>query len=104
MNGLLMFISVLGGVSLFGLLGIVPGTLVSATVTDCSRLHVARRTDHRKCDAERGPKRTARDTVNVGSDHLSTNTTSATPLHIEPCGLPAASAPSGINPTAPGSR
>ena len=33
MNGLLMFISVLGGVSLFGLLGMVPGTLVSATVT-----------------------------------------------------------------------
>jgi len=32
MNGLLMFISLLGGVSLFGLLGIVLGPLVSAIV------------------------------------------------------------------------
>ena len=64
---------------------------------DCHRvvrgLHRARRTDQRKCDNERGPKRTARDTVSVGSDHFSTNTTSATPLHVEPCGLPVASAP-----------
>ncbi|HLG56421.1 MAG TPA: AI-2E family transporter [Vicinamibacterales bacterium] len=33
MNGLLMFLSLLGGVSLFGLLGIVLGPLVSAIVT-----------------------------------------------------------------------
>jgi len=33
MNGLLMFISLLGGVSVFGLLGIVIGPLVSAIVT-----------------------------------------------------------------------
>jgi predicted PurR-regulated permease PerM len=33
MNGLLMFISLLGGVSVFGFLGIVLGPLVSAIVT-----------------------------------------------------------------------
>jgi predicted PurR-regulated permease PerM len=33
MNGLLMFISLLGGVSAFGLLGLVLGPLVTAIVT-----------------------------------------------------------------------
>ena len=33
MNGLLMFISLLGGVSVFGLLGLVLGPLVTAIVT-----------------------------------------------------------------------
>jgi predicted PurR-regulated permease PerM len=33
MNGLLMFISLLGGVSVFGLLGLVLGPLVTALVT-----------------------------------------------------------------------
>ena len=41
MNGLLMFISLLGGVSLFGLLGIVLGPLVSAIVTGLFEAYTA---------------------------------------------------------------
>jgi len=41
MNGLLMFISLLGGVSLFGLLGIVLGPLVSAMVTGLFEAYTA---------------------------------------------------------------
>ena len=40
-----------------------------------------------------------------GADgHFWTKTASATPFHLPPCGLPTASPPSGITPTAPGSR
>jgi predicted PurR-regulated permease PerM len=41
MNGLLMFLSLLGGVSLFGLLGIVLGPLVSAIVTGLFEAYTA---------------------------------------------------------------
>ena len=41
MNGLLMFISLLGGVSLFGLLGLVLGPLVSAIVTSLFEAYTA---------------------------------------------------------------
>ena len=41
MNGLLMFISLLGGVSLFGLLGIVLGPLISAIVTGLIEAYTA---------------------------------------------------------------
>jgi predicted PurR-regulated permease PerM len=41
MNGLLMFISLLGGVSLFGLLGIVLGPLISAIVTGLFEAYTA---------------------------------------------------------------
>ena len=41
MNGLLMFISLLGGVSLFGLLGIVLGPLVTAIVTGLFEAYTA---------------------------------------------------------------
>ena len=43
MNGLLMFLSLLGGVSLFGLLGIVLGPLVSAIVTGLFEAYTAPR-------------------------------------------------------------
>ena len=43
MNGLLMFISLLGGVSLFGLLGIVLGPLISAIVTGLIEAYTAPR-------------------------------------------------------------
>ena len=43
MNGLLMFISLLGGVSLFGLLGIILGPVVSAIVTGLFEAYTAPR-------------------------------------------------------------
>jgi predicted PurR-regulated permease PerM len=41
MNGLLMFISLLGGVSVFGLLGLVLGPLVTAIVTGLFEAYTA---------------------------------------------------------------
>jgi hypothetical protein len=47
--------------------------------------------------------RKARRQKSPDAQSRSTNTASAMPLHVEPCGLPLASAPSGMTPTAPGS-
>ena len=54
MNGLLMFISLLGGVSVFGLLGLVLGPLVTAIVTGLFEAYVGSR-GHRRTGTVGGP-------------------------------------------------